>query len=559
MQILLLGTPIFVQELRALSHTVITAGTTTDRNLVFDIHNFSFSGIFNNLPAGFYPDICLYIEELNLRLPPLEIELCPCPILFYSIDTHLNNFWLEDFAQFCDGVLTTQRDYLPTLSKQCKNINWLPWSYSPDEYRDLGLTRDLDIVFVGTVDANRERRRSMLEQLQRRFRVSIHSPTSQKYYSPPEISELFSRARIVVNEAISGEVNFRIFETLATGAMLVTEQVENGLEELFSTGDELITFTPLDLITKVEYYLVNENVRAAVASAGQQAVSTRHTRIIRARELENILNTAAQRGKRVDSTIPGRTYFLMLRRGLMPREPYVAETERLLKKACQEDAAGGDSFAHLAEFYVAGSNTQVAGHCFAESWIRGCRSFRMAAQWGIFLLREGKCEESRKMFSFILTLDIPEYLRERFTTAISRPLPSTELYLCLGLFAETTEDRFQPGFYTFSSIFLPLTGEEYLKLGLLQSPAEPELCVKLADIYLRNMAYQPAVQNLLKALETDGENDSLLLQTACAFVSLFCYEEALDLVRLALKRRERIVYRDLAQQLELITLRRHVA
>ena len=216
MQILLLGTPIFIKELSSLGHTVISAGTQSDRNLVFDIHDFSFSAILNKLPPGFFPDICLYIEELNLRLPPLEIELCPCPILFYSIDTHLNNFWLEEFARFCDGLLTTQRDYLPSLGTNCNNVHWLPWSYSPDEFCNLGLTRDLDVVFVGTVDAHRERRKSMLEQLAQRFEVAIHYPTSEKHYPPAEISELFSRARIVVNEAIAGEVNFRIFETLAT-------------------------------------------------------------------------------------------------------------------------------------------------------------------------------------------------------------------------------------------------------------------------------------------------------------------------------------------------------
>lgn len=555
MNILLLGTPIFLKELRLLGHTVITAGTLSDRNLVFDRRSFSFSGILSHLPPEFHPDICLYIEELHQRLPPMEIERCPCPLLFYSIDTHLNNFWLEGFAQFSDGILTTQRDYLPTLSTKCNNVHWLPWSYSPEEFRDLGLIRDLDVVFVGTVDANRERRGRMLEQLEQRFRVTIHSPTSEKRYSTAEISELFSRARIVVNEAISGEVNFRIFETLATGAMLVTEQVGNGLDELFSAGVELVMFTPLDLFEKVEYYLANENHRAAVASAGQHAVTARHSRMTRTLELENILNDAVLRGKRNDGKLPGRAFFLMLRRGLIPFDPYVMETERLMKNECRADSTVGDSFAQLAEFYAADPGSQEAGRCFAESWLAGCRSFRMVAQWGMLLLREGKSEDARKLFSFILTLGVPEYIYERLLAAIAGPLPSTEMYLCLGLIAETTEDRFQPGFYTLSPVFLPLTGEEYLRLGSIRSPVKPELCVKLADIYLRNMAFQPAVISLLKALKTDGKNDTLVFHTACVFVSLFCYEEALGLIRLAQKIRERPVYSNLAQQLELITLK----
>lgn len=529
MNILILGTPVFCPELRVLGHTVITAGTSFDRDLFFELRDFSFSNILKGLPPDFHPDVCLYIEELDKRNLPLGLEDCPYPFIFYSIDTHLNNFWLEEFANFCTGILTTQKDYVPLLKKRGATAHWLPWSYEPDLYLNLGLERDMDIVFVGTVDEHRERRGNMLEQLEKRYSVARFCPTPAKRYSPAEISELFSRARIIVNESICGEINFRIFEATATGAMLLTEHIENGLDELFAIGAEIITFTPLDLISKAACFLRNEDARGAIASAGQKAAESRHTRMQRAGELASLLETLEQNARTAKLLPPGRAYYLMLRRGLMNYDPYWREAGRLLDLECQRDSEHGECVLNLAEYVSAGNNRHLAEKYYATAWLKGCRSFRLATQWGLLLLELGRTDDAKKVLTTILTMNISEVQQDCLSYALAAEIPSVQLFYGLGIIAETTSDRFQAGFYVESRLnHLPLTGADFLKMGLALAPDNVKICRALADIYQKKRQSQSALDYFLRAVENSCEPGIeemfMIVQT---LTDLFCYHEAL--------------------------------
>lgn len=550
MRILLLGQQIFREELGRLGHEVITAGTASDREIVLASADFSVPNIFDRLGPARRPDLCLIIEELGLRIFPRGIEHTPCPLVFYSIDTHLNNFWLERFAPVCDGVLTTQRDYVSSLERCGVPAHWLPWSYHPAEYRNLGTARDLDIVFVGTVDAVRARRRNLLDLLAGHHRVSIHSATPDRRFTPAEISALFSRARIVVNEAICNEVNFRVFEALATGAMLLTERVGNGLPESFVDGRELVTFTPFDLLAKADHYLRNEDERSAIAAAGQQAVQARHNREVRAAELAAILEEVDVRrpGARA---LPGRSYFFLLRRGLMPAEPYVAETERLLEAACQPGPDAGAAFLDLGEFRAACGMTAAAASCYAESWRQGERGFRLAALWGLRLLADGAPDDARTLFAHILTLDIPPDLRLGLQGALEGALPSAELYLWLGRIAEVSGGRFQAGFIPGGLTPVPITGVDYLLLGLEIDPGHREICLALADIYRQNGCRYFATSYYLRALEADDYRSAELhYRAAFALADIFRIEDALLLVCAAWEEEPHPCYLDLIRQLQ---------
>ena len=548
MNILLLGLPLFVQELRLLGHTVTTAGTTDDRDLVLEPAEFSMPNLLGMLGPKRQPDICLVIEEMRDRRFPLRIEECPSPLVFYSIDTHLNNFWLEEFAPVCDLVLTTQKDYVETLKRRGGEVAWLPWSVHPDEFMDLGVERDLDMAFIGTIDDHRQRRKSLLAQLSGRFQVTLGTPG--RFYSPQESSTIFSRARIVINEAISSELNFRVFETMATGAMLLTEQVGNGLTDLFIDGKEIVTFTPYDVISKADHYLRNETERSEIAAAGQRAVRERHSRQVRAAELAELLQQALHRGK-VARGNPGGCYLLMLRRGLIDRGQYLAETERLLTTSCRNTPDDGERIALLAEFYAADNRSADAVQLFQSALNCGFHNFRMLAQWGLLTLEAGDEEAARGILSLIAEEKLPHELREGLKNALSGRLPSMDLYRWLGRIAETTGDRFQPGFFPLQSTALPFSGLDYLNRSLAGGEEQPESYALIGDIFWKNRVYLDAADNYLKALITGGyRNAELAFQAAQALAWSFRLEDALQLARLAWDLRPHPRHLELMQQLD---------
>ena len=73
------------------------------------------------------------------------------------------------------------------------------------------------------------------------------------------------------------EIKARVVEVPMCGGFLLTSYAE-GLEEYFRIGEEIICFTSLqDLISKVKYYLENDEERKKIAAAGYKAALERHT------------------------------------------------------------------------------------------------------------------------------------------------------------------------------------------------------------------------------------------------------------------------------------------
>ena len=87
--------------------------------------------------------------------------------------------------------------------------------------------------------------------------------------------ELFARARLVLNYAERGDLNFRVFEALACRACLLTPWVRHGLDDLFDNGRHLFVYDPNDmdgLAKLVQGLLDNPARRERVAEAGWRLV-----------------------------------------------------------------------------------------------------------------------------------------------------------------------------------------------------------------------------------------------------------------------------------------------
>lgn len=102
---------------------------------------------------------------------------------------------------------------------------------------------------------------------------------------------MFGRSRLVLNQSAAGELNLRIFQAMACGAVVLTEDTGHGLRELFTPGQHLLVYergnaasaaaAALDALAKPDI--------EDIARAGQGEVLSRHTVAHRA---ETLLNEA---------------------------------------------------------------------------------------------------------------------------------------------------------------------------------------------------------------------------------------------------------------------------
>jgi glycosyltransferase involved in cell wall biosynthesis len=220
------------------------------------------------------PDLFLYIDSGVLGYLPRQIEKLNCPTAAYLIDVHLSSKLRQPIAALFDYVFVAQRDYAPAyqIGKR-QHVEWLPLACDPELYSANSLPRIYDVGFVGHVGTT-GRRAELLRALETRFRINDY----RRPYTREEMAQVYSQSKIVVNCSVVDDVNMRVFEAMAAGALLITNRIGNGLLDLFHAGKHLITFeNQAELVAHVAYYLEHPHERYSIADAGKTQVLTSHT------------------------------------------------------------------------------------------------------------------------------------------------------------------------------------------------------------------------------------------------------------------------------------------
>lgn len=240
----------------------------------------------------FYDKVALVVEQLGIDLLwdieggaattdfmfrrfPTRIKV---PRVFWAIDSHQFLPMQAEKARYFDLVFSAQKYAAQHLGP---NAEWLPVGASLHEV-DYGLERTIEVGFIGNVFPGlHERRRRVIERLKRDIPGFAHY--CNVFFE--EKARLTGSMKIMVNVSLDNDINLRVFETMACGAMLITDRIHNnGLEQLFEEGKHLVTFeTEDELVAKIRYYLSHEAERAAIARAGQERVLAdfTHTHIIK--------------------------------------------------------------------------------------------------------------------------------------------------------------------------------------------------------------------------------------------------------------------------------------
>lgn len=222
--------------------------------------------------CGFAPDVLVLGDT---SAPPVltGLENFPCLTVFYSVDSHIHE-WHAVYAQAFDLCLVSLRDHLPRYVRPRLNASRALWSppYARDDDRPRETPKTMDAVFVGKDDPVLTPVRSrLLAELRGRFPgFSVRQGNYR---------EIYPQARLVLNVAERGDMNFRLFEALGCGACLVTPEIGHGFSELFTNGRDLFTYPQNDvdaLAWLMEELLSDAARRERAAAAGLAKVDAGH-------------------------------------------------------------------------------------------------------------------------------------------------------------------------------------------------------------------------------------------------------------------------------------------
>ncbi|WP_428561951.1 MAG: glycosyltransferase family protein [Solidesulfovibrio sp. DCME] len=273
-----LANPLFAQ---ALGPILAPSGWRVDHLPVPGHRFFTFDALVDAF--GFVPDALAYGDT---SVPPmlLGLESYPCLTAFACVDSHIHA-WYPLYAQAFDLCLVGLADHLPGFAgpflPEARLLWSPPFAAAADRPGPEGLDgpKDMDMVFVGKDDpALTPVRSALLLRLRDRF------PGFRSLAGP--YREAYRRAKLVLNIAEHGDLNYRVFEALGCGAALVTPRVGHGQDAIFTDGRDLFAYDQDDfagLCRLVEALLADPARRARAAASGLATVDAGHRDIHRAR------------------------------------------------------------------------------------------------------------------------------------------------------------------------------------------------------------------------------------------------------------------------------------
>ncbi len=207
-----------------------------------------------NLPAlcsrrGFAPDLAIQQESLGRRTFLTGLAQCGCPTVFWAIDSHLNLHWHRWYGLLFDAVATPHPGLfaaLPAAGRPGRVARCAMFA-RPRPWRPHAARRH-DLSFCGVLDDLRPLRRNLAELL---------APLGLRTVSGISLDamlELYADTRMVPNESIANEVNFRLMEAAACGCLSLNPDVGEDQEVLYAPGREMLVYHDgLELLEQISW------------------------------------------------------------------------------------------------------------------------------------------------------------------------------------------------------------------------------------------------------------------------------------------------------------------
>ncbi len=286
------------------------------------------------LPESFTPDMYLWVDT-GFQLLPADLESISGPKVAYFIDTHMQLETRLEMARRFDYVFIAQEAQIEDFVQAgIENVAWLPLACSP-ELHDVGNhPRTIDVAYVGSLTENTDARRlSLMQRVAERF---PNNAIGMRW--PEDMAMAYAQSKIVINAAVKRDVNMRVFEGLASGALLITDEAD-GLNDLFIDGQHLVVYhNDEDLFDLVEYFLEHDEERERIAAAGKALVYDRHTYDHRTKQLVRMVleDTNKLGGMEGESRFYKGGYYMC------PRPEVAAHVPKFARRVLDCGCGGGE-------------------------------------------------------------------------------------------------------------------------------------------------------------------------------------------------------------------------
>lgn len=233
----------------------------------------------------FTPDLILHAEHLARRLLLQGLSQIACPKFFWAIDSHLNLYWHRYYARLFDAVLTPHPSLWAELPPEWRHPRVHQFT-KPGYARPFKPHKERAILLslVGVLDSHRHLRLNLAALLKTYWGVE-----ARQNIPFAEMLSLYDDSKIIPNESIAREVNYRLMESASCGAVPLTQDVGPDQDSLFERGREMLIYRDAAELVAHINALAADPVRAeAIGRAAWQRVQRDHLPANRVAMLEKL-------------------------------------------------------------------------------------------------------------------------------------------------------------------------------------------------------------------------------------------------------------------------------
>lgn len=225
------------------------------------------------------PPSWIFHFESGLPLLPQGLEKSNIPTVCFQADTYAYTRHRIRWSSLFDHVAVFHPGYDRLFTRAGHpGAFLLPYAVRREFFDGPELTREFELGWVGQTSGLIYRRRAMWLP---RFANSFRTNDFFRRYSLEEVADVYRRSRIVVNinrDDYPQDANLRVFEVLASGALLLTSLPSELTDLGFQEGVHFIGYhNENEIIPLVRKLLGDEPTRARIAAAARAKTLAEHT------------------------------------------------------------------------------------------------------------------------------------------------------------------------------------------------------------------------------------------------------------------------------------------
>lgn len=224
------------------------------------------------------PNMIVWLESARAILPK-GLEKVKIPTISFQSDTYAYTRRRIRWSMLFDYAVV----FHPGFEVQFRNAGHprvITWSHAadPELFREQQGQRIFEVGWVGRTDGNLYKdRRFVLQSLSRHF----HMNDFTRFHSPEELAQVYCRSKIIVNVARDDypqDANMRVFEAMASGALLITRLPSELTSIGFEEGIHFVGYHRLDeIVGLARQYLNDERTCTRIAQTSRAKVLREHT------------------------------------------------------------------------------------------------------------------------------------------------------------------------------------------------------------------------------------------------------------------------------------------